>query len=225
MTARPAPDRKDKIEEKGLVLETQAAGKYRIGRLITWVAFCLTTAIAWGCVTQQAAFPEAPPVPTVSGGKQIGLAAVRDARGTTEVGSLGLAGFRAGGELDDHLHKVMESRLSGLNFWVVMVPDSSQIESNSPGKFKGKVIQVTLVSASASSPDALLVPANCEVVLAISVYEASGKIVYQQHYSSASQSRLASFDPASSVGRAISETADAALDHAFADQQFMTAIR
>lgn len=211
-------------KRRGLVPGTQTAGKHRIGGLIIPVAFCLASVIAWGCITQQATFPEPPAVRTVSGERQIGLATVHDVRGTTEAGSLGLAGFRAGPELDDHLRKMMESRLSGLNFWVVMVADPLHANAYSPGKFEGRVIQITLVSASVSTPDALLVPANCEVVLAISVYDASGKIVYQQHYASAHQSRLASFDPASSVGRAISEAADAALDRAFADEQFMAAI-
>jgi hypothetical protein len=51
-------------------------------------------------------------------------------------------------------------------------------------------------------------------LIAIAVYGASGKVVYQQRYSSSKQSRIASFDPASSVGKAIAETVNSALDRA-----------
>jgi hypothetical protein len=213
-----------RAKRKGFALATHVTGRHRIGGLILLAGSCFAAIFTWGCVKQEASFPEAPPVHTVIGGKQVGLAAVRDVRGTTEVGSVGLASFRAGPELDDHLREMMESRLSERNFWVVMVADSSNAKAGSSSKFQGKVIQVTLVSATANTPDAILVPADCEVVLAIVVDDASGKVVYQQHYSSSKQSRLASFNPASSVGQAIAETADSALDRAFGDPQFMAAI-
>ena len=129
---------------------------------LRWILLGIAAIAGSGCVTASVVLPDAAPVSTVGGGTPIELAEVKDARPTTDAGSAGLATFRAGTELDDYLRKGMASRLAALKFSIVDASNPANIADHSAVEFKGKIIQITLVSANASSSDALLQASECE---------------------------------------------------------------
>jgi hypothetical protein len=194
---------------------------------LRWISLCIATAASYGCMTENVVLPDATPVATVAGGTPIGLAEVKDARSTTDAGSAGLATFRAGTELDDYLRKGMASRLAGLNFTVIDAPSPSQKATQSVVVVKGKVIELTLVSAEASTMDAILQASDCQVVFAAEVYDTSGQAVYQQHYRGTDQERLSgvSLNPMKAQGKVLAMAVDAGLNQALQDQEFLKAIR
>ncbi len=179
-----------------------------------------------------AQFPSTPGVERgrpVEGSQIIGLVPVKDTRTSTDAGSIGAAGVRVGPELADYVHRAFRVKLGALGLNAVSAPDPTALPSTGTQLFSGKVIVVTVQSASIGTADAILFPADASVAIAVQVFDSSARPLYANTYSGNYSERVGMHLTATGYGDAagavIARAADQAVGRATTDSKFADAVR
>jgi hypothetical protein len=178
-----------------------------------------------GSVAFNSQFPPAPEAVAVAGAPEIGLAAVRDIRTSTEVGTIGMASVVAGPELVDYLDHSLSASLVQKGFKVQNAPEPGK---GSTSGFTAKIVQVTLQSASLNTFDAVMAPAQITLAIAIQVYDPSGKVSYAQAYQSDIKAYIGMHGQAgyeTRTGEVLSQAVNQAVSNAMSDQQLLAALK
>ena len=184
----------------------------------------LVALLAGGCASfSSLQFPPVPQQGAVAGAPKVGIAAVQDARSSAELGHIGLASVTAGSELTDYLHDSLRAALIQKGFSAESAPEPGNA---SAAGFNSAIVQVTLQTATLSSFDAIMAPAQINLVIAIEVYR-SGKGSYSQTYQSDIKGYIGMHSEAgyeTRIGEVLSRAVDKVVSNAMADQGFLASL-
>ena len=190
------------------------------------LSILLVALLAGGCgIAFNPQFPPVPQAAAVAGATEVGLAAVRDTRSSTEVGNIGLASVVAGPELTNYLYQSLSAALIQKGFSVQNAPDPSK---GSTSGFADTIVQVTLQSASLRTFDAVMAPAQVTLAIAIQVYDRSGKVSYSQMYQSKTKGYIGMHSQAgyeTRTGEVLSQAVDQAVSNAMSNQELLVSLK
>ncbi len=179
---------------------------------------CLALLLS-GCFTAQLPAPPQASAPA-SGVTPIGVMKVQDLRTDQSVGTVGLAHFNLGPELDEYFYDALAARLTQAGYAVN--------EIGGPGKLpdRMKVVAVALVSVSIQSRDALGVPADAEARCEVKVLDPSGSQIYAQRYRGSLGERVdsESLNAMKATGSMAAKMLDQLADQIVKDPDFQKAI-
>ena len=193
------------------------------GRNYRPILIAVTAVVLCGCYPQFPHYPRTATAP--ANAPTIGLDWVRDARISAEEGYDAVI---PQGAMNEYIRGGVADHLRRAGFNVVMlqlaVPPSRQI----PNGFEGRTVVITLNQVWTSVDSPLFYPAVTDVELGVEVYQGSShEALFRRHYVGTHRQRLdfSLLDASKARVVVISAAIDSALDRAFADENFVEALR
>ena len=164
-------------------------------RASLFVIVCLALT---GCATAQIA--QGPSIATLKmrdGRPLVAVAMVKDARGKTNVGTIGAAGIAVPETVKNTVH----------NYLVNTLYDNFAVNAKGSEEAAGteKLVSSQIDSISIYSFDAIMQPVDTEISLKLSVLDVQGKSVYEQSYRGMYQERIGISLVESKTGQLVEE--------------------
>ena len=109
---------------------------------------------------------------------------------------------------------------------MISAPDPEELGGTSlESVFNGRVVVVIIKSASLSSADAILDPADSAVMLLARVYAPNGQVIYAENHSGQHTKRIGFSGTGKKEGKILATAARAAVDSLMSDRRFLEAIQ
>lgn len=209
--------------------DSRSGGGRRL-RQLGGVLLCgLVALAATGCMTAYAQFPAGPTLPAVGAradASLIGMSPVTDDRADESAGTIGALKIAAGPDLISYVDRALRRSLQDAGFAVVAAPNPEELgDVGLANVFNGKVISVSVESASISTADAIMYPADCRVGLLARVYDRSGNLIYAESYMGKHRKTLGFHTAGKKEGEFLAAAADDAVERILKTQEFREAVK
>jgi hypothetical protein len=210
---------------------TSAPGHSEFTTVAILIAATLTILASGGCTTLHASLPEVARQEPAANSPTVGLANVKDARGSNEIGNLGAGGaitMTSGSELPDYIFNLAANQLAEEGFDAVISPDPAD-PAHEANRFKGNTILFTLQSVDVTMTDTLITPGRSSAAIRAQIFDAQGKEIYSNQVSGSYSESFPLISGPETISKITGKIAAAACNRAvltlILDPKFLAALR
>ncbi len=181
-----------------------------------------------GCVPAKinAGFPDVPPIESLGGTDKIGVARVEDSRSDDVAGSTEISPFQdmeliVGPDLRAYIRRRFQNALANRGFDPVAALDPTRTSISQPYK----IVVVTIQSVRFGYPAIAWGKVGSSVDIAVQIYSPPRNLIFSGSYSGTHDERPAILPTGTAAGSIIAVSAEEAIKAAFADPNFVRALR
>jgi hypothetical protein len=211
---------------------TSAPGHSQFTTMAILIAATVVILASGGCTTTlHASLPEVARQEPAANSPTVGLANVKDARASNEIGNLGVGGaitMTSGSELPDYIFDLAASQLAAEGFDAVISPDPAD-PAHQANRFKGNTILFTLQSVDVTMTDTLVTPGRSSAAIRAQIFDAQGKEIYSNQVSGSYSESFPLISGPETISKMTGKIAAAACNRAvltlILDSKFLAALR